>query len=149
MTRKQVGKERERVDLIYTSTLLFITKESQDRNSSRAEPGGRSSCRGHKGVLLTGLLPMACSACFLIEPKTTDPRMVPPVTGWALPLTTNQEIAVQLDLMEAFPHPQLRRYLPPRSSILMTPTVKEKTDFCKLFFGLHIQAMAHVHLTHK
>jgi hypothetical protein len=29
-------------------------------------------------MLLTGLLPLACSACFLIEPKTTSPRMVPP-----------------------------------------------------------------------
>ena len=34
MTKKQVGEER--VCLAYTSTLLFITKESQDRNSHRA-----------------------------------------------------------------------------------------------------------------
>jgi hypothetical protein len=49
------------------------------------EPGGRSWCRGHGGVLLTGLLYMACSACFLIEPKTTSPVMTPPTMGWALP----------------------------------------------------------------
>jgi hypothetical protein len=36
-------------------------------------------------MLLTALLPMACSACFLIEPRTTGPRMVPPTMGWALP----------------------------------------------------------------
>jgi hypothetical protein len=34
MTKKQVGKER--VYSAYTSTLLFITKESQDRTSHRA-----------------------------------------------------------------------------------------------------------------
>jgi hypothetical protein len=34
MTRKQV--EEERVYSAYTSTLLFITKGSQDRNSSRS-----------------------------------------------------------------------------------------------------------------
>jgi hypothetical protein len=35
MTKKQVGKER--VYSAYTSTLLFITKGSQDWNSSRSE----------------------------------------------------------------------------------------------------------------
>jgi hypothetical protein len=34
MTQKQIGKGR--VYLAYTSTLLFISKGSQDRNSSRA-----------------------------------------------------------------------------------------------------------------
>jgi hypothetical protein len=29
-------------------------------------------------MLLTGLLSLPCSACFLIEPKTTSPGMVPP-----------------------------------------------------------------------
>jgi hypothetical protein len=33
MTKKQVGEER--VYSAYTSTLLFVTKESQDRNSHR------------------------------------------------------------------------------------------------------------------
>jgi hypothetical protein len=35
-------------------------------------------------MLLTGLLPMACSACFLLEPRTTSPAMVPSTKGWAL-----------------------------------------------------------------
>jgi hypothetical protein len=35
MTKKQVGEER--VYSAYTSTLLFITKGSQDKNSSRSE----------------------------------------------------------------------------------------------------------------
>ena len=35
--------------------------------------------------LLPGLLLMACSACFLIEPRTTSPGMAPLTMGWALP----------------------------------------------------------------
>jgi hypothetical protein len=53
---------------------------SQDRNSNRTGPVGRSWCRGHGGVLLT----VACSACFLIEPKTISPGMAPPTMGWEL-----------------------------------------------------------------
>jgi hypothetical protein len=77
MTKKQVGEER--AYLAYTSTLLFITKGFQDWNSSRS--GSRSWCWGHGGMLLTGLLPLSCSACFLIEPKTTSPEMAPPTMG--------------------------------------------------------------------
>ena len=65
MTNKQVGEER--VYSAFISTLLFITERSQDLNSSRS--GSRSWCRGHGGMLLTGLLPLACSAYFLIEPR--------------------------------------------------------------------------------
>ena len=36
-------------------------------------------------MLLTGLLLLACSVCFLTEPKTTSPEMAPPIIGWALP----------------------------------------------------------------
>ena len=86
MTKKQVGEER--VYSAYTSILLFITKGCQDWNSGR--PGSRSWCRSHGGMLLTGLLPLACSACFLIEPKTTRPEMVPPTRG-PPPLITNWE----------------------------------------------------------
>jgi hypothetical protein len=52
--------------------LLFITKGSQDWNSSRSE--SRSWCRGHGGMFLTGLLPLACSACSLIEPRLLAQR---------------------------------------------------------------------------
>jgi hypothetical protein len=98
MTKKQFGEER--VYSAYTSMLLFITKGSQDWNSSRS--GSRSWCRGRGGMLLTGMLPLACSACSPIEPKTTSPRMAPPTMGLS-PLITNWENALQLDLMEAFP----------------------------------------------
>ena len=45
------------------------------------EPGGRS--RGHGEGLHTALLPMACSACFLIQPGTTSPWLALPTMGWA------------------------------------------------------------------
>jgi hypothetical protein len=51
-----------RICSAYTSILLFITKGTQDWNSSRS--GSRSWCRGHGGMLLTGLLPLACLAFF-------------------------------------------------------------------------------------
>jgi hypothetical protein len=77
MTKKQVRKER--VYSAYISTLLFITEGSQDWNSSRS--GSRNWYRGHGGMLLTGLPPVACSACSFIEPKTTSPEMAPPTRG--------------------------------------------------------------------
>lgn len=40
------------------------------RTGTQKEPGGRNWSRGHGGTLLTGLLPMACSAQFLIHPRT-------------------------------------------------------------------------------
>jgi hypothetical protein len=39
-------------------------------------------------MFLTSLLPLACSACFLIEPKTTSPGMVPLIRSLS-PLITN------------------------------------------------------------
>jgi hypothetical protein len=36
-------------------------------------------------MLFTVSLPLACSACFLIELRTTSPGMAPPTLGWALP----------------------------------------------------------------
>ena len=37
------------------------------------ELGSRSWCRGHGGILPSGFLPLPCSACLLIEPRTTSP----------------------------------------------------------------------------
>jgi hypothetical protein len=66
----------------HTATALVITEGSRDRNLKRQESEGRSWCRGHGGVLLAGLLPMACSACFLIEPRTISLGVAPPMMGW-------------------------------------------------------------------
>jgi hypothetical protein len=49
---------------------------SPDWNLSRS--GSRRWFRGHRGMFLTGLLPLPCLACSLIEPKTTSPEMAPP-----------------------------------------------------------------------
>jgi hypothetical protein len=95
---------KERLYSAYSSTLLFITKRSQDWNSSRS--GSRSWYRGHGGMLLTGLLLLACSACFLIEHKTTSSEMES-TTGGPLPFITNSENASQMDLLEALPHLKL------------------------------------------
>ena len=48
------------------------------------EPKGRSWCRGHERVLLIGLLTLACSACFLREPRTRAQGRDHPTMGWAL-----------------------------------------------------------------
>jgi len=63
------------------------------------KPGGRNRCGGHGGMLLTGLLPMVCSACFLIESRTSSPGITPPTMGWALPNFTD---ALQLGFMVPF-----------------------------------------------
>jgi hypothetical protein len=60
-------------------------KEVRTGTHTGQELGGRSWGRGHGGMLLTGLLPLACSICFLIEPKTTRAGMAPPTMAWALP----------------------------------------------------------------
>jgi hypothetical protein len=102
MTTKQDGEER--VYSVYISKLLFITKGSQDLNSSKS--GSRSWCRGHGGMFFTGLLLLTYSACSLIEPKTTSQGIVPPTRG-PPPLITNWENASQLEFMEAFPQLKL------------------------------------------
>jgi hypothetical protein len=48
------------------------------------------------------LLPLSCSACFLIEHKNDSPGMAPPTMGPAS-LITNWENDIQLNLVEAFP----------------------------------------------
>ena len=50
-------------------------KEVRTGTQTGQEPGGRSWCRRYEGGLLTVLLLMACSPCFLIEPG-----MAPPTT---------------------------------------------------------------------
>jgi hypothetical protein len=55
---------------------------SQDWNSSMSE--SRSWCRGHGEMLLTGLLPLACSACSLIEPRLPAQRWSHPQGAFPL-----------------------------------------------------------------
>jgi hypothetical protein len=72
MTKHQVGEER--VYLAYTSILLFITKEVRTGTQAGQEAGADAETMEECSLL-------ACSACSLIEPKTTSPQMVPPTRG--------------------------------------------------------------------
>jgi hypothetical protein len=85
-------------------SLQFYTAVHHQRKSGQEHKQVRKQelMQIHGGMLLTGLLPLACSACFLIEPKTTSPDMAPPTMGPPT-LITNQENAPQLDLVDAFP----------------------------------------------
>jgi hypothetical protein len=81
--QKQAGEKR--VHLAYTSILLFIIKGSQDRNSNQAETWKQELMQRPWRDGAYWLAPMACSAFFLIESRTTCPGIAPPTMGWALP----------------------------------------------------------------
>lgn len=55
------------------------------RQNLRQEPGNRKGSRGHRGTLLTVLLPLAFSVHFLIQPRITCRRVALAIIGWALP----------------------------------------------------------------
>ena len=86
--KKQLGEER--IYLAYPSTSLFIIRRSQDRTLNKAESWRWKLTQRSGEIPLTGsftdLLPMACLACFLIEPRATSPEVAALCTvGWALP----------------------------------------------------------------
>lgn len=64
--------------------------------------------RGHGGVFPTAL-PMACSSCFPVEPRTTCPGVAPLLGSWALPHQSSSEesslppTCPWANLMEAIP----------------------------------------------
>jgi len=60
------------------SFCLYFQATVHHWGKSGQKPGSRSWCRGHGGALLTGLLLMACSACFLIPSRTTFRGVAPP-----------------------------------------------------------------------
>lgn len=49
----------------------------------KQEPRGRNRSRDQGGTLLTGLLPVALSATFLLLPRPICPEMVLPTRDWA------------------------------------------------------------------
>lgn len=67
MTKKQVDKEK--VYLAYTSTLYSIIKGSQNRNSNERNLEPQANAEAIAKCCL-----LACSICFLIETRTTNPR---------------------------------------------------------------------------
>jgi hypothetical protein len=79
MTKKQVGEER--VYSAYNSILLFITKDVRIGTQTGQEAGADAEA-------MEGCSLLACSACSLIEPKTTSPEMAPLTRGLS-PAITN------------------------------------------------------------
>jgi hypothetical protein len=61
MTKKQVGEER--IHSAYTSTLLFITKGSQDWNSAGCEAG--ADAEAMEGCYLLACFPWPAQLAFL------------------------------------------------------------------------------------
>lgn len=66
---KKKKVEAEMVYSAYTSALLFVTKGSQDRSANTARTWRTEPIQRPWRVLLAGLLPLACSACSLTEPR--------------------------------------------------------------------------------
>jgi hypothetical protein len=73
MAKKQVGEER-----VYSAYTSIPRKSGLELKQVRKQELVQKPCGG---VFFTGLLPLACSACSLIEPKTASPQMVPPTRG--------------------------------------------------------------------
>jgi hypothetical protein len=88
MTKKQAGEERV-YWLAYTSTLLFIIKESQDRSSSRAGTWRQELMQRSWRALPTDLLlaPLTPPPPRLLSLPFywTQPRMAPPTNGLSPP----------------------------------------------------------------
>ena len=91
---------------LFASLSLLILKEVRTGTQTGHEfkPGGRSWCRGHGEVLLTGLLYITRSAWLLIEPRTLSPGMAPPTVGWALPHWSWRKVAYCWILWSHFLH---------------------------------------------
>jgi hypothetical protein len=84
MTKKQVGEER--VYSAYISIRCSSPKEVRTgTHKGRNSEAGVDAEAMEEYCLLTGLLPLACSACFYIEARATSPGMAPPTVGLALP----------------------------------------------------------------
>ena len=95
--QEQLKKER------VCSPHSLSSKALRVRTQAGQEPGGRSRCRGYGGMLLTGLLPMACSACFLIEPgPTAQGWHHPQWAGPSLPINCQSEKCPQVHFGEHF-----------------------------------------------
>ena len=69
--------------LYFHITVHYQRKSGQELKQGRNLETG-ADAEVMEGVLLTDFLLMACSLCFLIEPKATSPGMAPPTMGWTL-----------------------------------------------------------------
>jgi hypothetical protein len=67
---------------------LHVSVHHQRKSGKELKLGRHLKARadtGHRGLLLTGLLFVACLVCSLIEPRTIIPGMAPPTMDWAFP----------------------------------------------------------------
>lgn len=76
--KEQRGEER-----LYLSAQL--SGHSPSLREVRAEIQDRNGRGDHREALLTGLFPMACSACSLKPSRTTCQGVVLPPVGWMVP----------------------------------------------------------------
>jgi hypothetical protein len=74
MTKKQLGRKG-------FIQLTFPYCCSSPREVKTGTQADTEAMEGHERMFLIDLLPLACSACSFIEPKTTIPEMVPPTRG--------------------------------------------------------------------
>ena len=82
MTKKQVGEER-----VYSAYTFHIAVDHHMMSGMELKQVRKQELM-QRPWFFTGLPPLACSACSLIGPKTTNPEMVPPTRGLS-PLITN------------------------------------------------------------
>jgi hypothetical protein len=76
MTKKPVGEER-----VYLAYTFHRAVNHQRKSGTQAGQEAGADAEAMEGCCL-----LACSACFLIEPKTTSPEMAPPTMNWTSPL---------------------------------------------------------------
>ena len=71
---------QEGKDLFYPQFYIAIHHQKQSGQEFEPDMNTKAGADAEiiEGVLLTGLFPIACSACFLKEPRTTSPEMTPP-----------------------------------------------------------------------
>lgn len=85
----QDGKEAGEERICLTCMFQSVTRGSQGR-SSRLEAGGMNPSGDHGGTLITGLLLVVCSVCFLMHSRTTWTGMALPTVGWPSHINVNQ-----------------------------------------------------------
>lgn len=70
--RNKLGKMEKELKII--QFLQYVIEVRQDRSANRTGTWkARTDAKAIKGVLPTGLLPMAYPVCFLLETRTTNP----------------------------------------------------------------------------
>jgi hypothetical protein len=71
----------ERKGFIQLTLPNCCSSPKEVRTGTQAGQEAGADAEAMEGCYLTGLLPLAYSVCFLIEPKTTSPEMAPPTRG--------------------------------------------------------------------